>query len=194
MLPCSWSIWEQVPNNSDVQRRAGHALERCSDPVLSPFMSCGSSRQQPISIPANGTGTRILPKPKPEIAGTRNCGYPKVWVRVRVLLLETRNKKTQKTRPEISGKPERPVLTWWRTEQPTVPVRWRTGLSGGAPDCPVAHRTVRCAHRQQPSPTACWWLRAINTPNHHNSKHPSLLKFSFNTRASAFTPRHKSKD
>jgi hypothetical protein len=30
--------------------------------------------------------------------------------------------------------------------------------------CPVWHRTVRCAHRQQPSPTACWWLRAINTP------------------------------
>jgi hypothetical protein len=61
--------------------------------------------------------------------------------------------------------------------------------------CAVAHRTVRCAHRQQPSPTACWWLRAINTPpNHHKSKHPSLLKFSFNTRAGAFTPRHKSKD
>jgi hypothetical protein len=59
-------------------------------------------------------------------------------------------------------------------------------LSGTAPDCPVpledkasndqklqnpkgwvtwlAHWTVRCAHRQQPSPTACWWLRAINTP------------------------------
>jgi hypothetical protein len=31
-------------------------------------------------------------------------------------------------------------------------------------------------------------------PNHHNSKHPSFLKFPFNTRASAFTPRHKSKD
>jgi hypothetical protein len=30
--------------------------------------------------------------------------------------------------------------------------------------CPVAHRTVRCAHQQQPSPTAYWWLRAINTP------------------------------
>jgi hypothetical protein len=60
--------------------------------------------------------------------------------------------------------------------------------------CPVAHQTVWCAHRQQPSPTACWWLRAINTPNHHNSKNPSLLKFSFNTRASAFTPRHKSKN
>jgi hypothetical protein len=62
-------------------------------PVQVPFMSCGSSRQQPISIPANGTGTRILSKPKPEIAGTRNYGYPKVRVRVRILLLETRNKK-----------------------------------------------------------------------------------------------------
>jgi hypothetical protein len=59
-------------------------------------------------------------------------------------------------------------------------------LSGAAPDYPVpledkvsnspqrpnpngwvtwlAHRTVRCAHRQQPAPTAMWWLRAINTP------------------------------
>jgi hypothetical protein len=62
-------------------------------------------------------------------------------------------------------------VTWRRTRQPTVP--------------------VRCAHRQLLSPTASWWLRAINTPSHHNSKHPSLLKFPFNTRASAFTPRHK---
>jgi hypothetical protein len=59
----------------------------------------------------------------------------------------------------------------------------------------LAHRTVRCAHRHQPPPTACWWLRAINTPpNHHHSKHPSFLRFSFNTRASAFTPRHRSKE
>jgi hypothetical protein len=29
--------------------------------------------------------------------------------------------------------------------------------------CPVAHRTVRCAFRQQPSPTATIWLVAINT-------------------------------
>jgi hypothetical protein len=28
----------------------------------------------------------------------------------------------------------------------------------------LAHRTVRCAHRQQPTPTTMWWLRAINTP------------------------------
>jgi hypothetical protein len=29
--------------------------------------------------------------------------------------------------------------------------------------CPVAHRTIRCAHRQHPSPTATIWLVAINT-------------------------------
>jgi hypothetical protein len=29
--------------------------------------------------------------------------------------------------------------------------------------CPVAHRTIRCAHRQQTSPTARFWLVAINT-------------------------------
>jgi hypothetical protein len=29
--------------------------------------------------------------------------------------------------------------------------------------CPVAHRTVRCTHHQQPSPTATFWLVAINT-------------------------------
>jgi hypothetical protein len=90
-------------------------------------------------------------------------------------------------------------------------------LSGATPDCPVpledkasngqklpnpndwvtwlVHRTVRCAHRQQPPPTTCWWLRAINTPpNHQHSKHPSFPRFSFNTRASEFTPRHKSKE
>jgi hypothetical protein len=29
--------------------------------------------------------------------------------------------------------------------------------------CPVAHQTVRCVHRQQPSPTSTIWLVAINT-------------------------------
>jgi hypothetical protein len=34
--------------------------------------------------------------------------------------------------------------------------------------CPVAHRTVRCALRQQTSPTARFWLLAINTtPTDH---------------------------
>jgi hypothetical protein len=97
----------------------------------------------------------------------------------------------------------------WRTGQWTVPVRCSTGLSGATrrqssngqllqnPNGWVtwlAHRTVRCAHRQQPAPTAMWWLRAKNTPNHHHSKHLGFLRFSFNTRASAFTPTHICKD
>jgi hypothetical protein len=36
-------------------------------------------------------------------------------------------------------------------------------------------------------------LRAINTPNHHHSNHPSIPHIAFNTRAIDFTPRHKSK-
>jgi hypothetical protein len=56
----------------------------------------------------------------------------------------------------------------------------------------LARRTVRCAHRQQPAPMVPWWLRAINIPNHLHSKHPSFQHFTFNTRASAFTPRHNS--
>jgi hypothetical protein len=59
---------------------------------------------------------------------------------------------------------------------------------------PVAHRTVRCVHRQQPSPTAICWLRAINTPNHHHTKHPSILNIAFNTRAIDFTPRYNQSD
>jgi hypothetical protein len=57
----------------------------------------------------------------------------------------------------------------------------------------LAHWTVRCAHRQQPATTVVWWLRAINTPNHHHSKHPRFMSITFNTRALAFTPRHNSK-
>jgi hypothetical protein len=43
-------------------------------------------------------------------------------------------------------------------QRPNDEVTWRrTG------HCPVAHRTVRCTPRQQPSPTATFWLVAINT-------------------------------
>jgi ribosomal protein L40E len=65
-------------------------------------------------------------------------------------------------------------------------------LSGAPPDYPVAqlseaptvepndlvtwlaHRTVRCTIRQQPPPTVLLVVGAINTPNHHTSKHPSF--------------------
>jgi hypothetical protein len=38
----------------------------------------------------------------------------------------------------------------------------------------LAHRTVRCAIRQKPSPTVNLVVGAINTPNHHTSMHPSF--------------------
>ena len=72
-------------------------------------------------------------------------------------------------------------LTWRHTGQRTIPVRWRTGLSGA----PIASSLGQQLPR---------WLGAINTPNHHNLWHPSFSEITFNTRASAFTPRHISKD
>jgi hypothetical protein len=58
----------------------------------------------------------------------------------------------------------------------------------------LAHRTVRCAHRQTSSPTTGLVVGAINTPNHHHSKHPSFSDISFNTKASAINTRHNSKE
>jgi hypothetical protein len=57
----------------------------------------------------------------------------------------------------------------------------------------LAHRTVQCALRKQTSRMAILVVGAINTPNHHSSRHPSIHYSSFNTRAIHNTPRHKSK-
>jgi hypothetical protein len=88
-------------------------------------------------------------------------------------------------------KPTTPTIDYSRT----LTVGWRGSepdslqcLSGGAPDCLV-----------RPSPAAFPNGHLVvegykYLPNHHNSKHPSFVKFSFNTRASAFTPRHNSRD
>jgi hypothetical protein len=45
----------------------------------------------------------------------------------------------------------------------TVALAWRAPNNAHS-DCPMVHRTVWCAHRQQPLPTARNWLGAINTP------------------------------
>jgi hypothetical protein len=51
---------------------------------------------------------------------------------------------------------------------PTLTNRLTWRLTG---HCPVAHRTVRCTLRRQPSPTATIWLVAINTtPTGHFKK------------------------
>jgi hypothetical protein len=90
-----------------------------------------------------------------------------------------------------------------RTMNRTCPVRHRTvrwptcqNLQRSNPNSWVpwlAHRTVRCALRQQSSPTTILVVGAINTPNQHSSRHPSIHYSSFNTRAIHNTPRHKSK-
>jgi hypothetical protein len=87
--------------------------------------------------------------------------------------------------PDCSVPQEDKLSNCRLSQNPNGWVTWRRTRQ-----CPVAHRTVRCAHRQQPSPTATWWLRAINTPNHHHTKHPSILNIAFNTRAIDSTPRH----
>jgi hypothetical protein len=51
------------------------------------------------------------------------------------------------------------------------------------PDCPVCPSTA----------TAGIVVRAINTPDHHHSSHPSIATSSFNTRAKEYTPNTQSK-
>jgi hypothetical protein len=55
----------------------------------------------------------------------------------------------------------------------------------------LAHQTVRCALRLQPSPTATLVVGAINTPNHQHFKASKFSANTFNARASAFNTRHK---
>jgi hypothetical protein len=57
-------------------------------------------------------------------------------------------------------------------------------VSGGAPDCSVCPSTA--AYPNGPLVVEGYKY----PPNHHHSKHPSFQHFTFNTRASAFTPRH----
>jgi hypothetical protein len=75
------------------------------------------------------------------------------------------------------------------SQNPNSWVTWRrTG------QCPVAHRTVGAPINSSHPPTVIWWFGAINTPNHHNTKHSSILNIAFNTRAVDSTPRHNQSD
>jgi hypothetical protein len=68
------------------------------------------------------------------------------------------------------------LLTWQAPDSEQYPVQCTTRLSG-VPSTTTARIVVG----------------AINTPNHHHSSHPSLLHFSFNTRAKANTSKTQSK-
>jgi hypothetical protein len=56
--------------------------------------------------------------------------------------------------------------------------------------CPVRHRTVRCACRRRTQPIARIVVGAINTPDHHHSSHPSFPLSTFNTKAKITLQRH----
>jgi hypothetical protein len=58
----------------------------------------------------------------------------------------------------------------------------------------LAHRTVRCAMRQKPSPTVTLVVGAINTPNHPPFIASKFSAIKPHTRALDFIPRHKQKD
>jgi hypothetical protein len=72
--------------------------------------------------------------------------------------------RTHKTSTVNSSKPQRSADVA-RTRQWTL-------------SCPVNHRTVRCAHRQQSQATTRKWLEAINTPQPPPFKSPKHCNFS----------------
>jgi hypothetical protein len=72
----------------------------------------------------------------------------------------TRQKSEQQVRgaPDCLVPHEEKASNGRPAPSPNDTVTWRH-----TKHCPVAHRTVRCTLRQQPSPTATIWLVAINT-------------------------------
>jgi hypothetical protein len=103
----------------------------------------------------------------------------------------TRAKSEQRQKAHRTVNSDYPVHHWT--------VRW-TQLSELQRSNPngwvtwLAHRTVRCAHRQTASPTTILVGGAINTPNHQHFKASKFSAIAFNTKALDFTPRHKTKD
>jgi hypothetical protein len=96
---------------------------------------------------------------------TRLSGVPAgQWLSARNGRLCKVNSVIQMLEQMIRGAPDCPVPHVDKASNgrpapsPNDRMTWRrTGR------CSVAHRTVRCAHRHQPSPTATIWLVAINT-------------------------------
>jgi hypothetical protein len=113
---------------------------------------------------------------------------------VNVLQCAQKSEQSQKAHRTLNSD----CLVAQMSEAPTVKIQ-RPGDVAGAPDsvrwrtgqCPVAHRTVRCAIRQQPPPTVLLVVGAINTPNHPPFIASKFSAFKHLTRAIAFNTRHK---
>jgi hypothetical protein len=84
-----------------------------------------------------------------------------------------------------TGQPRGPTSQSSNGQNPTAGWRgWRTG------QCPVAHRTVRCAMRQSASQRPLLVVGVINTPNHPHIQASKFSNFPHLTRAIAFNTRH----
>ena len=108
---------------------------------------------------------------------------------VNALQCTQKSEQSQKAHRTVNG--DCPVhhrtVRWPRCQtlqrpEPTGRVTW------------LAHRTVRCAIRQQPSPTVLLVVGAINTPNHPPFIASKFSAFTPHTRAIAFNTRHKQRD
>jgi hypothetical protein len=73
----------------------------------------------------------------------------------------------------------------------TLTARWRDWRTG---QCPVAHRTVRCAMRQTAFQRPLLVVGAINTSNHPTFIASKFSNFLHLTRAIAFNSRHNQRD
>jgi hypothetical protein len=60
--------------------------------------------------------------------------------------------------------------------------------------CPVHHRTVRCAHRQQNQPTTKKWLEAINTPQPPPSMASKFYEVHIQCKSNSIHSKAHSKD
>jgi hypothetical protein len=91
---------------------------------------------------------------------------------------------------------QRPHQSELQRSNPNGRMTWlahRT-VSGGAPDCPVAHRTVRCAMRTDSLPTATFGGWGYKYPNHPTFKSIQVFHLQHITRAIAFNSRHNQRD
>jgi hypothetical protein len=96
-----------------------------------------------------------------------------------ICLVCHRTVRCSKKTKDFNGQLLQTPTVCWRGRHRTVNIV----MSGAPPDCPACPSTA----------TAGIVVGAINTPNHLYSSYPSLLHFSFNTRAKANTPKTQSK-
>jgi hypothetical protein len=133
-----------------------HRTVRCTredrPQTLQLRVSQAQLRYNSPDCPVCHQSTRLSGAPAEQKLSARNSRLCKVNSAIQMSEQKVRGAPDCPVSHEDKASNDRPApspnerMTWWRTGH-----------------CPVAHRTVRCAHLQQPSPTATIWLVVINT-------------------------------